>query len=227
MPIPRSIHACRWPGIALIAMLAVGAAASQAAAPPGLVETAHPSAADPGMPFYVRIDGRGLDGHVWHDDEYAIVVFYRGPAGIPADFDLLDMFDVPAAFGVEANVAGTNAWHEQPGSGSPFEAKAHGVGPVPVWFVPIAPLQALIASGSLTMPDMEAIEGILVGHADAFEETLRPHALPPEMGGGGHPDPSLTLSASGVLEDGRRFELVLTGEETPDGWQRTTSRRFE
>ncbi len=224
---PRFIHTRRWNWIAIVALLAAGAAMAQAERPPGLVETAHPSEADPGMPFYARIDGHGLDGHLWHDDEYAVIVFYRGPAGIRADFNLLTMFDVPAAFGVEAHVAGTNTWHEGPGNGSPFEAKAHGIGPVPVWFVPIAPLQALIAGGSLTMPDLEGISGVLVGHADTFEETLHPHALPPEMGGGGHPDPGLTLEASGTLDDGRSFAVVLTGEETMHGWHRTTTRRFE
>jgi hypothetical protein len=207
--------------IALAALLGTGNA--QMDRPEGLVETTFPTEAEPGMPFYARLESH--DGHLYDDGEYAVIAFYRDPAGIPADFDLLTFFDPPAAFGAESLVTGS-LWHEEPGVGSPYEARTYAVGSVPIWFVPVAALRELIEAGPLTISDLESIPGRLVGHAHDFEEVLHPHPLPPEMGGGGHPEPSLRLEASGTLEDGRRFEVTLTAVEGADGWQRTTVRRF-
>jgi hypothetical protein len=77
----------------------------------GPLVTSWLSAGDPGLPYYARIEGSAP--YVLHDGAYAAIVFYRGPEGIPEDFNLLAFFDLPTgpespgAFGVPLNVSGT------------------------------------------------------------------------------------------------------------------------
>lgn len=190
----------------------------------GGVQTTFPSAEDPGGPFYARVDP--IPPHVFVDGPYAAIVFYRGPEGIPADFDLLGFFDVPGAFTVQSNVQGTNFWHGAPLVGSPRMSHSRELGTVPVWFVPAEAVHARIAAGeNLTIADLEAMDPVK-GAATHFREVLHPHALPPEAGGGGHPVPKINLSARGSLEDGRRFMLTITSSDGPAGPQHHTRIRF-
>jgi hypothetical protein len=71
----------------------------------------------------------------------------------------------------------------------------------------VGAIDQALEDGELTIGELVELEGRLVGYADWFKETLQPHPLPPELGGGGHPNPKLLLSAQGRLEDGRRFVL--------------------
>jgi hypothetical protein len=41
--------------------------------------------------------------------------------------------------------------------------------------------------------------------------------LPPELGGGGYPNPKLVQNAQGQLEDGRRFNLHITHLKDTEG----------
>ena len=212
MRTPRPTRIRRWSLIAILALLISGTATAQAETPTDLVATAFPSANDPGMPFYARIEPAAP--HVFDDGELAVIVFYRSPTGIPTDFDLLTFFDPPAAFGVESHITGTSLWHGAFNNGAPYEVTSRGTGALPIWFVPIAPLRAAIAAnGRLTLPDIVSIDGIVAGTAEVFEEVLHPHANPPELGGGGHPHPAITISAAGTLEDGRTFEIMLVNME--------------
>jgi hypothetical protein len=54
---------------------------------------------------------------------------------------------------------------------------------------------------------LASLEGLLKGQANQFNEVLQPEPLPPELGGGGHPNPKLIQNAQGLLEDGRIFRL--------------------
>jgi hypothetical protein len=157
-------------------------------------------------------------------------VFYRGPLGIPSDFDLLRFFHLPGpggpgAFGVPLNVRGTALWHGQVGNGSPMMTTAQGLGAVPVWFVPAATVLARINEGEgLSVADLAGMEGRLVGSATHFHEVLHPHPTPE---GGGHPVPKINLTARGQLEDGRAFRLTIQGSDGPAGTRASTTIRFQ
>lgn len=83
----------------------------------GSLVTAWLSDDDPGLPYYARIESTAP--YVLHDGAFAAIVFYRGPVGIPEDFNLLTFFDLPTgpehpgAFAVPLNVAGTYLWNEE------------------------------------------------------------------------------------------------------------------
>ena len=95
-------------------------------------------------------------------------------------------------------------------NGAPKIAQTSGNGAVPVWFVPMEEINQITQDGDLTIAELGEMDGLLIGYADQFNETLHPHPLPPQMGGGGHPNPKLVLDAKGQLEDGRQFNLHIT-----------------
>lgn len=166
----------------------------------GLVRTTFPSAEDPGLPFYTRIEP--FPPHVFGDGEWSAIVFYRDPGCVPADFNLLLFFDAPAAFACPLTVEGAHFWPGEPFAAALKMARLSGAGAVPVWFVPVDAVQQAIQDGVLTIGELAGLEGLLVGHATRYNETLHPI--------GGHQSPMLTLNAQGSLEDGRRFDFHLT-----------------
>lgn len=196
-------------GVALVLILAAGIAWSQvAAANNGLVRTDWPSAEDPGPPFYARTDH--APPFVFNDGAWTAIVFYRDPSCVPAGFNLIQFFDPPAAFGCQPTTHGSSLWHGEALSGAPKVVTTSGNGAVPVWFVPMETASQATQDGVLTIVELEGLDGLLVGYADQYDETLQPHPLPPELGGGGHPNPKLIVDASGQLEDGRQFNLHIT-----------------
>lgn len=196
-------------GVGFLLTLAVVMAWAQvSAADNGLVRTTWPSVEDPGPPFYARIVPS--PPHFLNDGEWAAIVFYRDPRCVPAGFNLLLFFDAPAAFGCPLTVHGASLWQDEPFIGAPKIANSSGDGAVPVWFVPMVTADQAIQDGVLTIGELAGLEGLLVGHADGFNEVLHPSPLPPELGGGGHPNHKLTLNAHGQLEDGRQFNLHIS-----------------
>lgn len=197
-----------WLLLAFALLLATTLLVTSALAETGLVRTTWPSAEDPGPPFYARIEP--APPHVYNDGEWAAIVFYRDPGCVPGGFNLLSFFDAPAAFDCRLTVHGASLWQDAPFNGAPKIVTSSGDGAVPVWFVPVDAIDQALQDGVLTIGELAGLEGLLVGHADHFNETLHPHPLPPELGGGGHPNPKLILDAHGRLEDGRRFKLHIT-----------------
>lgn len=197
-----------WLLLTFVLILATTLLVTSALADAGLVRTTWPSAEDPGPPFYARIEP--APPHVFSDGEWAAIVFYRDPDCVPADFNLLFFFDPPTAFGCALTVEGASLWQGAPFNGAPKIVTSSGSGAVPVWFVPVSAIDPALQDGVLTIGELAGLEGLLVGHAYHFNETLHPHPLPPELGGGGHPNPKLILNAHGSLEDGRRFKLHIT-----------------
>lgn len=196
-------------GIIIILALVVALAWSQiAAADEGLVRTTWPSGEDPGMPFYARVEL--LPPFIFNDGKWAAIVFYREPSCVPEMFNLITVFDVPAAFSCPHTVYGSSLWHGAVFNGAPKNISIKGNGAVPVWFVPWDAVkdQARV-DGVLTITDLEQIEGKLVGYADRYTETLQPHP-DPAFGGGGHPNPKMIVNAQGQLGDGRQFNLHIT-----------------
>ncbi len=194
--------------ISALALGIVLTAVRTAAADDGLVQTNWPSAEDPGMPFYARVEL--LPPYIFNDGQWAAIIFYRDPNCIPADFNLISVFDVPAAFSCPHTVQGSSLWHGEVFNGAPKMITISGTGAVPVWFVPWqAVSDQARADGVLTIANLQQIEGRLVGYADQYAETLQPHP-DPAFGGGGHPNPKMIVDAQGQLEDGRPFILHIT-----------------
>lgn len=194
--------------IIAVAVVAALAGSQTATADEGLVQTTWPSQSDPGMPFYARVEL--LPPYIFNNGEWAAIVFYRDPGCVPADFNLINVFDVPRAFGCSHTVHGTSLWNDEPFNGAPKKIHISGNGAVPVWFVPWEAVKDQARpDGSLTVADLQNIEGRLVGYADRYAEELQPHA-DPAFGGGGHPNPKMIVNAQGQLEDGRLFNLHIT-----------------
>jgi hypothetical protein len=194
--------------LSALTLVALFTLSAPAAAGEELVRTTWPSAEDPGMPFYARVEL--LPPYIFNDGEWAAIIFYRNPECVPADFNLIAVFDIPAAFSCPHTVHGTSLWHGAVLNGAPKIINIGGNGAVPVWFVPWdAVKDQAQADGVLTRADLLQIQGRLVGYADQYEETLHPHS-DPNVGGGGHPNPKMIVDAEGQLEDGRHFILHIT-----------------
>ncbi len=154
----------------------------------------------PGIPAYARVERPTI-----HTDEWAAIVFYRDPECVPADFNLLDFIDFPRAFDCRLTVSGFEVWDNGPDiDGGPRHAYSSGHG-VPVWFVDWSIFQGAIADDFLTMTELESLAP-LKGSATTFHEVIHP-IVPPGMTGGAKV-PHLTITASGVLPDGRSFQLL-------------------
>jgi hypothetical protein len=151
------------------------------------------------VPFYARIGGE-----VYHDGAWAAIPFYRPPACIPADFNLLDFFDVPRVFGCGPQTVQTSTiWRNGPGiDAAPIMAKSRGLGAVPVWFVSLPQLQAAMADGELTIGELAGLPSRLVGTASFYTETLHPTQAAQV--------PLTVFVARGMLDDGRSFQAQAT-----------------
>lgn len=158
------------------------------------------------VPFYARITTIGEPDQVFHDEEWAAIVFYRPPSCVPKDFNLLAFFDFPGpsgpgAFGCNPpTTAGFNLWHNGPGiDAAPYLAVTHGLGAVPVWFISWPALQAAMGDGVLTMAELEALPASsrLIGSASYFHQVLQPHDAAAV--------PMTQFVARGSLQDGRSF----------------------
>ena len=146
------------------------------------------------LPFYARLERAGFH----HTDDWVGIVFYRPPACIPGDFNLLDFFDIPGAFGcTPPTTDGFSIWKHGPGiDAAPLLVELHGLGAVPVWFVRWPALQAAVADDTLTIGELASLQP-LVGSATAYQETLRPNS-------------SIEFNARGWLVDGRSFQFEST-----------------
>jgi hypothetical protein len=142
-------------------------------------------------------------GFLPHTEEWAVVFFYRTPACVPADFNLLDFFDTPPRpFSCELHIQGRLNWHSLD---DPFPAEIFlfGTGALPTWFVRWPELQAAVADGELTIGQLAALPSLLIGSASFFLESIR-NSVPEQRGG------NEAIVASGNLTDGRSFQVELT-----------------
>ena len=158
------------------------------------------------VPFYARITTIGEPDQVFHDGQWAAIVFYRPPSCVPKHFNLLAFFDFPGpsgpgAFGCNPpTTAGFNLWHNGPGiDAAPYLSVTHGLGAVPVWFINWPALQAAMGDGILTMTELEALPAgsRLIGSASYFHQVLQPHDAAVV--------PMTQFVARGSLQDGRSF----------------------
>jgi hypothetical protein len=126
------------------------------------------------LPFYARIE-RGL---IHTDGEWAAIAFYRPPDCVRSDFNLLNFFDPPAAFGCNADepyLEGfgvfMNSFFE-----APIQSQMQTVPgrTMPVWFVSWSDMEAAIADDSLTIGELAAMPSRLTGQAVYTNETVHP-----------------------------------------------------
>lgn len=196
----------RWPARLVVAL--VMAALALGLLPVGVatakVRLAFPAEA-PGPPYYARISSDGAP----QTEQWAAIVFYRDPRCVPSDFNLLQFFDIPRAFGCPLAVQGFEIWENGPGQDpAPIQVKSRGLGAVPVWFVSPAELAAAMADGVLTIGELSMLPSLQMGIADSFQEVLHPNQAAKHG--------KLTMTAFGTLSDGRAFQLqVSASRDTP------------
>jgi hypothetical protein len=154
------------------------------------------------VPFYART----ARGDSINDGETAVIIFYRPPSCIPAEFNLLDFFDFPSAAGPGAfgcNPPTTDSiefWRNGPDVDfAPVSAKIRGLGAVPMWFISLSEIEAAIADDMLTIGELEALPSLRKGSASYYREILRPSGSPSQRPNGIH------VTARGEFEDDSRF----------------------
>ena len=150
-------------------------------------------------PIYATLDR----GFMPHTEEWAVVIFYRTPECVPADFNLLDFFDPPPRpFLCPLHIEGHSNWRSVD---DPFPADSHlqGTGAVPLWFVRWPELQAAVADDKLTVAELSALPSLLIGSASVFNHSVR-NSIRGQRGG------NEALVASGTLTDGRWFQVEYT-----------------
>jgi hypothetical protein len=226
------VHIAHHARLAAAALALLGAAAfapAPAEAGNGATRSPWPTAANPGVPYYARIEF--TENMVPTDGTWAAIVFYRDPACVPAHFNLLQMFDFPqppaspgappspGAFACGLKVHGFDVWEGAPfKSPAPKLVKSTGSA-VPVWFVKWSELKGYVKNRVLTrdtLEDVTLLPSLRKGTAHFFEETLRPT----------QPDSPvfLHLHAVGTFDaDGREFSL----RYRVDGRRENTTIRFE
>lgn len=171
-----------------------------------------------GPPFYARIEFPAVDAQVVpHNHEWAAIVMYRQESCVPADFNLLTVFDAPAAFSCPLNsIGGFELWQNAPGvDPAPVHSRLTGTGPVPIWFVRHGEFLDAISDGSLTIGELRALPSLRIGQTDFYDELLRPSQS--------NESPLLHIHARGSFEDGGRFRLQWTLSR-PTGATQNTSR---
>ena len=155
------------------------------------------------LPFYARFE-RGL---IHTDGEWAAIAFYRPPACVRSDFNMLDFFDVPAAFGCNATpepyLSGFGIFENGPFA-PPIQSLLKLVPgqTMPVWFVRWSELDAAIADDSLTIGELAALPSLVVGEATFYSETLHPLGAAKQT--------MTNIVAYGDLEDERTFAYLAT-----------------
>jgi hypothetical protein len=150
-------------------------------------------------PIYANFDR----GFMPHTEEWAVVIFYRTPECVPADFNLLDFFDPPPRpFFCALQIEGHSNWRSLD---DPYPADSYfqGTGAVPLWFVRWPEMQAAVADDELTVAELASLPSLLIGSASIYHESVR-NDIRGQRGG------NETVVATGTLTDGRTFQVEFT-----------------
>ncbi len=138
----------------------------------------------------------------WYgNDEWVAFIFYRSPEQVPVAFNLLDFYDIPAAFGSPLTVEGF-AIYKHADDLSPLQAEMHGLGAVPIWFVSRNEYNAAKADGFLTIGELQTLPSLIKGSAQFYKETLHPEGPSVRV-------PLKDIVATGALENGSNFSLKI------------------
>lgn len=164
-------------------------------------------AEDPGPPMYARVSTIMNELFV-STDGWLVIPFYRDPACVPAQFNLLRLFDFPGeagpgAFGCPIHLTGELLIERDAPLGTfPKQAVLTGSA-VPFWFVRYSDFTAAAEDGTVTIQELRDLPGRLAGVADQFHELLQPREA----------DHKIQMEAGGRLEDGRQFTFSVTHQQ--------------
>jgi hypothetical protein len=197
-----SISCTRQPGgpDALTAPSALGPEATQSGA--GAPSISRVPAEDSGPPFYTPVFIGGAappSGFVPTDGNWAAIHWYRDPSCVPGGFNLLKVFNPPAAFGCRLTIQG-EVWRHEPGDQIPFQEHYTESGSVPIYFVRLSELTSAVSDGMLTIGELQGLPSLLVGHASGYRSVIHNSN---QASNHGHE----TLTARGQLTDGRSFHF--------------------
>lgn len=162
-------------------------------------------AQDPGPPFYARVTS--IQDQFFHDDAWLAIPFYRPPACVPPEFNLLQLFDFPGpngpgAFECPILLEGFLLTEtDAPPGRFPKQVILKG-SDSPIWFVPWQDFQEAMADGIVTVQELETLDP-LIGTTRRYHETLRPR----------EGDHLIVIKADGTLADGRSFSFHVTHQE--------------
>jgi hypothetical protein len=184
---------------------------------PPVIET-FPSPERPGPPFYASLSADFIPT----DDGTVGILFLREPSCIPTDFNLLLLFDVPAAFGCELTIEGKLWWYDPETDPFPFKIQQWGLGAVPIYFVDEAELAAAAQDDVLTIGELQALPSLLIGFADSYLEVI--HNSNQGGAGKGH---SVQNASGTILQSGLPFYFHYTEEFHPDTGERTLRVRID
>ncbi len=162
------------------------------------------------VPFYARFG----ENETFSNGEWTVIVFYRSPDCIPAEFNLNQFFhfpgnDGPGAFAcTPPTTTSIEYWANGPQTDpAPLIAEMMGRGAVPVWFIAQTEIEAALADGVVTIGELAVLPSLLKGEAATYTELLHP--------GQSNPQPLIQFKAEGMLEDGRSF-MVDVSYGAPD-----------
>lgn len=168
------------------------------------------------VPFYARFG----ENETFSDGEWTVIIFYRSPDCIPADFNLNQFFhfpgnDGPGAFAcAPPTTTSIEYWANGPQTDpAPLIAEMTGRSAVPVWFIAQAEVEAAMADGTVTIGELAETPSLLKGEAASYTELLHP--------GQSNPQFLIQFTAEGALEDGRSF-MVDVSYGAPDVEDHTT-----
>jgi hypothetical protein len=158
---------------------------------------------DPGAPLYLRL--ATLKQQFFISGEWLIIPFYRDPGCVRNDFNLLQLFDVPAAFSCTLLIKGYYITEKDAGPATFPKIVQSSGSAIPFWLVKWSDFQSIAADDVVTIEDLRQLNPVM-GTATKFTETLRPRI----------DDHFVQISASGMLTDGRSFDFHVThtGEVT-------------
>jgi hypothetical protein len=176
---------------------------------------------DPQPPFYARIEAdpsAGLAQGIFHNDQWAAIPFYRDPACVPADFNLLQLVDLTPdpvyglrPFGCALAVEGFELWQNGPSiDPAPIHSRLRAIDAVEIWFVSWPALSLEVQDGQLTIGELSSMPSLRRGTATLFSETLHPAIGPSKAD-------NIALEALGYTDDGARFLLHVAATGTARG----------
>ena len=191
---------------------------------------------DPQPPLYARLHTNpslapGLVQEIFHDDQWVAIPFYRDPACIPADFNLLEFVDLTPdpvyglrPFGCALAVEGFELWKNGPPTdtapihsrlrmgavsvGGPIHSRLRAIDAVEIWFVSWPALSLEVQDGQLTIGELASMPSLRRGTATLFSERLHPYPAKA---------PGIALEALGYTDDGARFLFHVVATALPGG----------
>jgi len=160
----------------------------------------------PGHPYYAHLSSFGDSWMAPGNDEWTVIIFYRDPACIPAEFDMsvgLD-FPGPQGLGFLACPATYEGYQLHFSSPDPFLNPDYlfmrnSTLEMPMWFVSTRELRELFERGFFQMADIETLPSRVSASAWQFEAQMEPYGFNPEL--------KVRFNARGRLETGGQFSF--------------------